>query len=55
LVAAQPPSGDPQRSATEIHLTHQIIAIGKPLKVTIHDHLIFGKHGHVSLKGLRII
>ena len=49
------PSGDPQPSADDIHLTHQIIAIGKPLKVTVHDHLIIGKHGHVSLKGLRMI
>jgi DNA repair protein RadC len=49
------PSGDPQPSADDIHLTHQIIAIGKPLKVTVHDHLIIGKHGHVSSKGLRMI
>jgi DNA repair protein RadC len=49
------PSGDPQPSTDDIHLTHQIIAVGKPLKVAVHDHLIVGKHGHVSLKGLRII
>jgi DNA repair protein RadC len=49
------PSGDPQPSTEDIHLTHQIIAVGKPLKVTVHDHLIIGKHGHVSLKGLRMI
>jgi DNA repair protein RadC len=49
------PSGDPQPSADDIHMTQQIIAIGKPLKVAVHDHLIIGKHGHVSLKGLRLI
>jgi DNA repair protein RadC len=49
------PSGDPQPSADDIHMTQQIIAIGKPLKVAVHDHLIIGKHGHVSLKGLRTI
>jgi DNA repair protein RadC len=49
------PSGDPQPSADDIHLTHQIIAVGKPLKVAVHDHLIVGRHGHVSLKGLRVI
>ncbi|HUB64844.1 MAG TPA: DNA repair protein RadC [Methylocella sp.] len=49
------PSGDPQPSTEDIHLTHQIIAVGKPLKVAVHDHLIIGKHGHVSLKGLRMI
>ena len=49
------PSGDPQPSADDIHMTQQIIATGKPLKVAVHDHLIIGKHGHVSLKGLRMI
>jgi DNA repair protein RadC len=49
------PSGDPEPSTEDIHLTHQIIAVGKPLKVAVHDHLIIGKHGHASLKGLRLI
>ncbi len=49
------PSGDPRPSADDIHLTQQIIAVGKPLKVLVHDHLIVGKHGHVSLKELRMI
>jgi DNA repair protein RadC len=49
------PSGDPQPSTDDIHLTYQIIAVGKPLKVAVHDHLIIGKQGHVSLKGLRMI
>jgi len=49
------PSGDPHPSTDDIHLTQQIIAVGKPLKVAVHDHLIVGKHGHVSLKGLRMI
>ncbi len=38
-----------------IKLTHRIIAVGKPLNVAVHDHLIIGKHGHASLKGLRLI
>ena len=42
-------------SSDDIHLTHQIIAVGKSLKVAVHDHLIIGKHGHASLKGLRLI
>ncbi len=49
------PSGDPQPSAEDIHLTQQIVAVGKPLNVAVHDHLIIGKHGHVSLKGLRVM
>lgn len=49
------PSGDPQPSADDIRLTHQIMEVGKPLNVVVHDHLIVGKQGHVSLKGLRLI
>jgi DNA repair protein RadC len=49
------PSGDPQPSTDDIQLTRQIIAVGNPLKVAVHDHLIIGKHGHASLKGLRLI
>jgi DNA repair protein RadC len=29
------PSGDPQPSADDIHPTHQIVAVGKPLKVAV--------------------
>jgi DNA repair protein RadC len=49
------PSGDPEPSTEDIYLTHQIINVGKPLKVVVHDHLIIGKNGHASLKGLRLI
>jgi DNA repair protein RadC len=49
------PSGDPKPSADDIYLTHQIIAIAKPLHVEVHDHLIVGKQGYASLKGMRII
>jgi DNA repair protein RadC len=49
------PSGDPEPSTEDIYLTHQIIAIGKSLKIAVHDHLIIGKHGHASLKGMRLI
>lgn len=49
------PSGDPEPSTEDIYMTHQIIAIGKPLNVAVHDHLIIGKHGHASLKSMRLI
>ena len=49
------PSGDPRPSTEDIRLTHQIIAVGKPLNIAVHDHLIIGKHGHASLSGLRLI
>ena len=36
-------------------MTKAIIAVAQPLGVSVHDHLIVGKDGHASLKGLRVI
>ncbi len=35
-------------------MTREIIAIAKPLGVIVHDHIIVGRDGHASLKGLRL-
>jgi len=44
------PSGDPMPSQGDIDMTKQIIAAGKPLKITVHDHLIVGREGVASMK-----
>jgi len=49
------PSGDPTPSRADIDVTKQIIDAAKPLGVTVHDHVIVGRHGHASLKALRLI
>ncbi len=49
------PSGDPTPSQQDIKMTLEIIAIAKPLGVNVHDHIIVGRQGHASLKGLRLI
>ena len=49
------PSGDPTPSTADIKMTHDIIAIAKPLGIAIHDHLIVGRHGHSSLRALKFI
>ena len=49
------PSGDPTPSQADIQMTKAIIAVASPLGIAIHDHLIVGKDGHASLKGLRLI
>lgn len=48
------PSGDPTPSRADIEMTKLIADAAKPLGITIHDHLIIGKDGHVSMKGLRL-
>jgi DNA repair protein RadC len=49
------PSGDPAPSRADIDMTRQIIEAARPLGVTVHDHIIVGRTGHASLKGLRLI
>jgi DNA repair protein RadC len=49
------PSGDPTPSPTDIKMTRDIIDMAKPLGIAVHDHIIVGREGHASLKGLRLI
>jgi DNA repair protein RadC len=49
------PSGDPTPSQADIHMTKAIIDIATPLGISVHDHIIVGKNGHASMKGLRLI
>ena len=49
------PSGDVTPSRTDIELTHQIIAAGKPLNLNVHDHVIIANTGHYSFKTKGII
>jgi len=49
------PSGDPTPSRADIQMTQSIVEVAKPLGISVHDHIIVGKDGHASLKGLRLI
>jgi DNA repair protein RadC len=49
------PSGDPTPSRADIQMTQSIVEITKPLGISVHDHIIVGKEGHASLKGLKLI
>jgi DNA repair protein RadC len=49
------PSGDPAPSSADIRMTREIMDAAKPLGITVHDHIIVGREGHASLKGLRLI
>ena len=49
------PSGDPTPSRADIDMTKAIIAVAKPLGIAVHDHIIVGKDGHASLKGVRLM
>ena len=49
------PSGDPSPSQADIQMTRAIIEIATPLGISVHDHIIVGKNGHASLKGMKLI
>jgi len=49
------PSGDPTPSRADIQMTQSIVEIAKPLGISVHDHIIVGKEGHASFKGLKLI
>lgn len=49
------PSGDPTPSGADMRMTRELVDIAKPLGIAIHDHIIVGRDGHVSFKGLGLI
>jgi len=49
------PSGDPTPSQADIQMTKAIIDIASQLGISVHDHIIVGKNGFASLKGMRLI
>src|SRR5207302_7885079 len=49
------PSADPTPSRADIEMTKAVANVAKPLGVLLYDHIIVGKEGHASLKGLRLI
>jgi DNA repair protein RadC len=49
------PSGDPTPSRADIEMTKQIVQSAKNLGIVVHDHIIVGKQGHASFRGLGLI
>ncbi len=55
ILAHNHPSGDPTPSRDDIEMTKEIAEAGKKLGVIIHDHIVVGKTGHVSMKSMGVI
>jgi DNA repair protein RadC len=49
------PSGDPTPSQADVRMTKAIVDIAAPLGIAVHDHIIVGKGGHASLKGMKLM
>ncbi len=55
ILAHNHPSGDPTPSVADIDMTRKIIDAGMKLGITVHDHVIFGREGHTSFRGSKLI
>ncbi len=49
------PSGSPEPSRADIQIMGRIAEAGRLLGITLHDHMIIGKEGHVSLRAKGLI
>lgn len=49
------PSGSAEPSRADIDITNRIAEAGRLLGVTVHDHVIIGRQGHVSLRAKGLI
>jgi DNA repair protein RadC len=49
------PSGDPMPSRADIEMTNRIVEAAEKLGIKVHDHVIIGRDGHASFKGLRLL
>lgn len=49
------PSGNPEPSRADIQITHRISEAGRLLGITVHDHVIIGTEGQVSLRAKGLI
>jgi DNA repair protein RadC len=55
VLAHNHPSGDPTPSRADIQMTKTIVEVAKPLGIEVHDHIIVGRNGHASFRGLNLI
>ncbi|WP_066553466.1 RadC family protein [Croceicoccus bisphenolivorans] len=49
------PSGNPEPSRADIQITNRIAEAGRLLNIVVHDHVIIGRSGHVSLRSKGLI
>ncbi len=54
ILAHNHPSGDPSPSAADVRMTREVVNVLDPLGIIVHDHIILGRTGHASLKGLKL-
>jgi DNA repair protein RadC len=49
------PSGDPTPSRADIEMTREIVEAARALRIAVHDHIVIGRGGTASFKGLGLL
>lgn len=49
------PSGDPTPSDDDVLMTERVISACEAIDVSVHDHLIVGKHAEISFRNMGLI
>jgi DNA repair protein RadC len=49
------PSGDPTPSHADIEMIKEVAKVATTPGIRLYDHVIIGKDGHASLRGLKLI
>ena len=55
IIVHNHPSGDPSPSRADIDITKAIVEAGKRMGIAVHDHIVIGSSGHVSLRSKGLI
>jgi len=55
IIVHNHPSGDPTPSQQDIRLTRDLVEAGRHMKVTVHDHVIVGAQGRMSMRAMGLI
>lgn len=49
------PSGDPSPSSADVRVTREIADAGRPLNITLHDHIIVAATGYTSMREMKLL
>ena len=55
IVVHNHPSGDPTPSQADIEMTRMLVETCSTMDIIVHDHIVVGKKGHASFKGLGLM
>jgi DNA repair protein RadC len=55
VLAHNHPSGHPAPSNSDVAMSHRVKKIGRELGIHLHDHIIIGKYGYVSMEALGML